>query len=83
MSTNGNGYKISFWILSTITTVFMLSIVGAVVANDKESRSRDIEIVRELTIKLDTLIKENNIDHTAMKVDLMRITASLGIKKND
>ena len=41
---NGNGYRIAFWVMTVITTVFMLSIVNAVIANDKESRVRDDEI---------------------------------------
>lgn len=38
---NGNGFKIAFWVMTTVCTVGLLSMTSYVVANDKESRGRD------------------------------------------
>jgi Ni/Fe-hydrogenase subunit HybB-like protein len=77
--TNGNGYKVAFWVMTVIATIGMVLIINAVVGNDRLRQSGDSKLLEcynalQLTFN-DSL---HSID-----IRLTRIEDKLGVAKNE
>ena len=68
MGENGNGsFKIAFWVLAVVTTIFMVGIVNAVIANDRINTSEHKDLRVCLYDKLTSI--ESRLTRIETKVD--------------